>query len=203
MTGKTQKEIERGIKVLFTLYGAKPLKIWSDKEAGLVSNQSFLQQNNIELYHTENSYDGKFSNPIVERFNRSMRDAMMKIKQEHPSQNYNQLAVNTIKNFIPFYNDKVHKTSGTSPNSVYDGDVPNTRILRENVERANEERKQPLKQWHVGDKVHVANPKEKIENKWTPKWGKVPYEIVEVKRTNPITYILKGKKGGFYSQQFQ
>ena len=132
-----------------------------------------------------------------------MREAMMKIKQEHPSQNYNQLAVNTIKNFIPFYNDKVHKTLGTSPNSVYNNAVSNPHIYRENVERATEERKQPLKQWHVGDKVHVANPKEKIENKCTPKWGKVPHEIVEVRRTNPITYILKNKRGGFYGQQFQ
>ncbi len=86
---------------------------------------------------------------------------------------------------------------------MYNGEVSNAHIYEENIERSHETRKQPLKQWSVGDKVHVANPKLKIENKWTPKWGKVPHEIVEVRKTNPITYILKGKRGGFYSQQFQ
>ena len=97
----------------------------------------------------------------------------------------------------------MYRTLGTSPNSVYDNEVSNAHIYRENLERAEEARKQPVKKWSVGDKVFVANPKEKIENKWTPKWGKVPHEIAEKRQTNPITYHLKKKEGGFYAQQFQ
>ena len=53
LTSKTAASIEDGIENLFVLFGAKPVKIWSDKESGLVSNDAFLKQNNIELYHTE------------------------------------------------------------------------------------------------------------------------------------------------------
>ena len=161
LTSKSAASIEEGLEKMFVLFGDKLVKIWSDKESGLVSNSKFLTENNIELYHTENSYDGKFSNPIIERFNRTMREAMMKIKQEHPNQNFNQLAVNTIKSFIPIYNETVHRTLKATPNSVYNNVVPSEKNYMDNLERADETRKQPVKKWNVGDKVHVANPKEK------------------------------------------
>ena len=43
---------------------------------------------------------------------------------------------------------------------------------------------------------------ENIENKWTPKWGKVPHEIVEVRRTNPRHTFEGGKRAAFIHNNF-
>jgi len=82
---KSKSEIEEAFKELFELFGnKKPSKIWSDKEGAIVGLKGWLSSQGIELYHVENSYMGADSHSvsIVERFNRTMKEAMMEYKTE-------------------------------------------------------------------------------------------------------------------------
>ena len=55
---------------------SKPDYIWSDRESSFFSKemQMFFKDNNVKIYHT-NSY---LKAVVIERFNRSLRELMMK-----------------------------------------------------------------------------------------------------------------------------
>ena len=54
----------------------KPKFIWSDKEPSFLSKetQQFFKDNNVKIYHTNSHLKAV----IIERFNRSLRELMMK-----------------------------------------------------------------------------------------------------------------------------
>ena len=63
----------------------KPKFIWSDKEPAFLSKemQLFFKDNNVKLYHTNSHLKAV----VVERFNRSLRELMMKEFVKNNSQN--------------------------------------------------------------------------------------------------------------------
>jgi hypothetical protein len=200
---KKKESIKYGLQEIFRMFEAKPNKIWSDMESALISLKPWLDSQNIELYHTQNSYHGvnTHSVPIVERFNRSMRDYMMQtVKTEKPNQNYLQLTNKTIKDFIPLYNNRVHSTLGVTPNEVYDGNIDSKEIKQTHIENYTKPRKN-INILSVGQKVLVAKSKEIITSKFDPKYYKDVATIIEVLQTNPITYKVDKFEGSFYRQQ--
>lgn len=205
LQNKSKESIIYGLSELFKLFGHKPLKIWSDKEAGLVPlKDDFLRENHIELYHVNNSYMGAGSHSvsIVERFNRTMKEAMMEIKTQYNG-NWNHIIAKTIDSFIPEYNKTVHGTIGTTPYNAYTGVVSAKRIHKEQEKRVNEKKKAPKEILPVGTRVHLQKRKTVIRGKKETKYHKEVYVISGHKDTNPITYTLYGMgKTGYYRQQF-
>ena len=57
----------------------KPKFIWSDKEPAFLSKemQQFFKDNDAKIYHTNSHLKAV----IIERFNRSLRELMMKMKE--------------------------------------------------------------------------------------------------------------------------
>jgi len=212
--GKSKECIEDGFVRIFELFGHKPKKIWFDKESGVISLKSWLNEKGIELYHVENSYMGPdtHSVSIAERFNRTMREAMFKYKSQLPPRTWNQLMIYTINNFIPEYNHKIHSTIGVSPHEAYKGnkDFVKEFVDEKHKERANEPKKEPKQMLKIGDFVFLQKAQEIIRGKKETKYYDVPYEISGINKTNPTTYTIKptDKKQkdygntGFYKQQF-
>lgn len=67
-------------------------------------------------------------------------------------------------------------------------------------------REQP--KFTVGDQVRISRIKGIFEKGYLPNWSEALYTVHEVKRTDPITYILKDMngeiiKGGFYTEELQ
>ena len=57
-----------------------------------------------------------------------------------------------------------------------------------------------------GDKVRISKSKHVFEKGYTPNWSTEIYTIKRVRRTNPVTYLLKDYldnpiSGGFYEQE--
>jgi len=199
---KSKTEIEQALNTLFNLFDAKPKKIWSDKEGALVALKGWLAEKGIELYHVDNSYNGPNSHSvsIVERFNLSMKMKMREYKTELVNRNWNQIITYTIKNFIPYYNNKVHSTIGTTPLEAYNGDFD---VKTGQEERAMEPKEEPKKKLKVGDIVYLQKKKEIIRGERETNYYKTPETISGIKNTNPTTYTLKGwGDTGFYYQQF-
>ena len=71
---KTIKDIKPCFEKIFE--NNKPKYIWSDKESSFLSKemQQFFKDNNVKIYHTYSNLKAV----IIERFNRSLRELMMK-----------------------------------------------------------------------------------------------------------------------------
>jgi len=208
---KSSETLEEAFEEIFSKFGKKkPEKLWIDREAGFYGLQSWFAKQKIELYSLNNSYLGPntHSSPIIERFNRTMKGYMMKLKEEKGG-NFNTLMNETINDFIPKYNSKKHSTLKATPNDVYKSETPNsetelqkqTKVLHlryVNRPRVN------LKPFKVGDKVLLQkNFKQPITAKTDPTYYDVIRKIISVKLTNPITYKLEGVEGTFYRQQLK
>jgi hypothetical protein len=200
LPSKNKSSIQDGFNKIFQSLG-KPNKIQSDLEPAILSLEPFLKSKNIELYHVDNAYDGLHSAPIVERLNRTMKDYMYGLKQQNKNQNWNTIAAKTIKEFPDFYNNKVHRTTKQTPNEIHNKDININEVKRDEMERYNKPRKEPKKQYNIGDKVRLQIPQSIIEKKLEEKYYKEIYEIEQVLNTNPITYKLKGLEPHYYKQQ--
>ena len=209
LNAKDTDEIKRGLLDAFKFYDGKPKKIQSDKEGAIYSNEMkkwFLEQN-IELYSVGNAYDGGYSAPIIERFNRSYRGFMMHLKSKKSNQNYNQISVLASREFQTVYNNTVHNTTGITPNEAFDGNVKPDAVIKETIktrmhEAVSKPKAQP-KPFIVGDMVYLQKQKKTVENKFEPKFEREQYKIVEVLDTNPIKYRLENHPNTYYRNQLR
>ena len=90
----------------------KPDYIWSDKEPAFFSKemQKFFKGNNVKIYHTNSHLKAV----VIERFNRSLRELMMK----HFFKNNNTVWYNILPKLIKIYNNRYHSTIKMSPIKV-------------------------------------------------------------------------------------
>jgi len=201
LNSKNVEEVRRGFNELFKKFGSKPENLQSDKEGAILSLKNWLKDQNINLYHVPNAYDGGYSAPIIERLNGTMKNYMYNLKREKSNQNWKQLSTTTVKTFPSFYNNKVHKTIGTTPDEVYNGHFKHQEIKDIHLENYLEKRNEPKNVLKLNDVVRLQKPQNKIEKKLEEKYYKKPYKIIAIKRTNPITYKLDDIEGSYYKQQ--
>ena len=90
----------------------KPKYIWSDKEPAFFSKeiQKFFKDNGIKIYHTNSHLKAV----VIERFNRSLRELMMK----EFVKNNNTVWYNILPKLIKIYNNRFHITIKMPPIKV-------------------------------------------------------------------------------------
>ena len=90
----------------------KPKYIWSDQESAFFSKEmlTFFKDNNVKIYHTNSNLKAV----VVERFNRSLRELMMK----EFVKNNNTIWYNILPNLIKKYNNRRHSTIKMKPVDV-------------------------------------------------------------------------------------
>jgi hypothetical protein len=200
LPNKDKDTIQYGFNNIFKSLGT-PNKIQSDKEPGILSLKTFLNNKGIELYHVNNAYDGLYSAPIVERLNRTMKEYMYDLKHKNKNQNWNKIALDTVKQFPDYYNNKVHTTTKQTPNEIFNKDISTNHIKQDEEERYNKPKKETKIKYNIGDYVRLQIPQSKIEKKLEEKYYKEVYEIEQVLLTNPTTYRLRGVDGTYYKAQ--
>ena len=99
---KTIKEIKPRFQKIFK--EQKPSYIWSDQESSFFSKemQKFFEDHNIKIYYTFSNLKGVF----IERFNRSLRELMMK----EFVKNDNTIWYNILPKLIKFYNNRYNRS---------------------------------------------------------------------------------------------
>ena len=107
---KTIKEIKSCFEKIFK--ERKPLYIWSDQESSFFSKEmlNFFKDNNVKIYYTHSDLKAV----IIERFNRSLRELMMKSFVE----NNNTVWYNILPDLINTYNNRYHQTIKIKPKNV-------------------------------------------------------------------------------------
>ncbi|XP_011858456.1 PREDICTED: uncharacterized protein LOC105556011 [Vollenhovia emeryi] len=123
---------------------------------------------------------------VIERFNRTLKNAMWKMFTLNGSYKW----IDLLPHLIAEYNACKHRTIGMRPVDVTPA-VAN-RLLKtvySHVKIAG-----PAK-FKVGDAVRVGRYKTVFEKVYTPNWTTEVFKIVTVQRTNPVTYLLKDYRG--------
>ena len=177
----------------------KPNYIWSDKEPAFFNKemQKFFKDNNVKLYHT-NSY---LKSVVIKRFNRSLRELMMK----EFVKNNNTLWYNILPKSIKIYNNRYHSTIKMKPIQV---NKNNEKYIKENIYTYNKTNKNP--NFKINDLVRISLKRRPIFDKPSSniKWSEELFRIHSINKSNVITYEIKDLngeiiKGIFYEKELQ
>ena len=177
----------------------KPKYIWSDKESSFFSKemQQFFKNDNVKIYHTNSHLKAV----VIERFNRSLRELMMK----HFTKNNNTVWYNILPKLIKIYNNRYHSTIKMKPIEV---NKTNEKYIKENIYTYDKRSKTP--KFKIGDLVRISLKRRPIFDKPSAniKWSEELFKIHSINRSNVITYKIKDMnneiiKGIFYQQELQ
>ena len=177
----------------------KPKYIWSDKEPAFLSKemQQFFKDNNVKIYHTNSHLKAV----VVERFNRSLRELMMK----EFVKNNNTVWYNILPKLIKIYNNRYHSTIKMKPIEV---NKSNENYIKENIYTYNKTNKNP--KFKIGDLVRISLKRRDIFDKPSSniKWTEELFKIHSINKSNVITYKIKDLndeiiKGIFYEKELQ
>ena len=177
----------------------KPKFIWSDKESSFLSKemQQFFKDNNVKIYHTNSHLKAV----VIERFNRSLRELMMK----EFVKNNNTVWYNILPNLIKIYNNRYHSTIKMKPNQV---NKNNEKYIKENIYSYNKTSKIP--KFKINDLVRISLKRRPIFDKPSGniKWSEELFKIHSINKSNVITYKIKDLndeiiEGIFYERELQ
>ena len=177
----------------------KPRYIWSDKESAFLSKemQQFFKDNNVKIYHTNSHLKAV----VIERFNRSLRELMMK----EFVKNNNTVWYTILPKLIKIYNNRYHSTIKMKPIEV---NKSNEKYIKENIYSYNKTNK--IAKFKLNDLVRISLKTRKIFDKPTAniKWSEELFKIHSIKKSNVISYKIKDLndniiEGIFYERELQ
>ena len=173
--------------------------IWSDKEPAFLSKeiQKFFKDNNVKIYHTNSHLKAV----VIERFNRSLRELMMK----EFVKNNNTIWYNILPKLIKIYNNRYHSTIEMKPIEV---NKNNEKYIKENIYTYDKTTKIP--RFKINDLVRISLKRRNVFDKASRniKWTEELFKIHSINRSNVITYKIKDLngeiiEGSFYERELQ
>ena len=194
---KTIKEIKSCFQKIFN--ERKPKYIWSDQESAFFSKEmiQFFKDNNVKIYYTHSDLKAV----IIERFNRSLRELMIK----EFVKNNNTVWYNILPNLINTYNNRYHQTIKMRPKNV---NKLNEKHIKNTVYNYDISNKKP--KFKINDLVRISLKRRALFDKPTGniKWSEQLYKIYKINKSNVITYQLKDMnneiiKGQYYTKELQ
>ena len=177
----------------------KPKYIWSDKEPVFLSKemQLLFKNNNVKIYHT----NSQLKAVVVERFNRSLRELMMK----EFVKNNNTVWYNILPKLIKIYNNRYHSTIKMKLTQL---NKNNEKYIKENIYTYNKTSKNP--KFKIGDLVRISLKRSNLFDKPSGniKWSEKLFKIHSIIKSNVTTYKIKDLndeiiKGIFYERELQ
>ena len=162
-----------------------------------LKNATIFKDNNVKIYHTNSHLKAV----VIERFNRSLRELMMK----EFVKNNNTLWYNILPKLIKIYNNRYHSTIKMKPIQV---NKNNEKYIKENIYTYNKTSKNP--RFKIGDLVKISLKRRPIFDKASGniKRSEELFKIHSINKLNVITYKIKDLndeiiKGIFYEKELQ
>ena len=194
---KTIKEIKSCFEKIFKQ--RKPKYIWSDQESAFFSKEmlNFFEDHNIKIYYTHSNLKAV----VIERFNRSLRELMMKsfVKSN------NTVWYNILPELIKTYKNRYHSTIKMKPSNV---NKTNEKHIKNTVYNYDITNKKP--KYRINDLVRISLKRRQLFDKPTGniKYSEELFKIYKINKSNVITYQLKDMndeiiKGIFYEKELQ
>ena len=177
----------------------KPKFIWSDKESSFFSKEmlKFFEDNNVKIYYTNSNLKAV----VIERFNRSLRELMMK----EFVKNNNTVWYNILPKLIKFYNNRYHHTIKMKPIEV---NKSNEKYIKNTIYKYNITNKIP--KFKINDIVRISLKRRELVDKPSDniKWSEELFKIYSINKSNVITYKITDMnneiiQGIFYEKELQ
>ena len=177
----------------------KPKYIWSDQESSFFSKEmlKFFEDNNVKIYHTYSNLKAV----VIERFNRSLRELMMKAFVK----NDNTVWYNILPELIKKYNNRFHNTIKDKPINI---NKTNEKLIKNTVYNHDITNKKP--KYKINDLVRISLRRRELFDKpnGNIKWSEELFKIHSIDKSNIITYKIKDLnneiiKGIFYEKELQ
>ena len=177
----------------------KPKYIWSDQESSFFSKEmlKFFEDNNVKIYHNYSNLKAV----VIERFNKSLRELMMK----EFVKNNNTIWYNILPELIKTYNNRYHRTIKMKPIDV---NKTNEKYIKNNFYTYDITNKKP--KFKINNIVRISLKRRQLFDKPTGniKWSEELFKIYKINKSNVITYQLKNMndeiiKGIFYEREIQ
>lgn len=203
LKSKSAKDVAEGFeKILIDAYPRKPRHLQTDqgKEFYNRSMKGLLTKHSINLYSTASNLKAS----IVERVIRTLKTWLW--KQFGVRGSYKWIDIFAM-NIVYKYNHRVHRSIGMAPAKVK-GKQKESRALNMLYPKTSNKKKR-IPKFHVGEYVRISKRKGDFAKGYTPSWTTEIFKIVQVKKTQPPTYILMDRenqeeiKGGFYEEELQ
>ena len=195
LKNKQAQTIVKALNEIFKESGRRPGKLWTDKGREFFNENV---RNLVYLYATENEEKSS----IAERWIRTMKEKMFKYFTDNNTNKY----IDVLPDLVEDYNNTVHSSTKFTP--VEASKKENELKVWRNLypDRYKKSRLNP--KFSVGDKVRITKKKGVLEKGYTARWTEEIFTIKEIRKTNPITYIiedLEGEKieGTFYEPELQ
>ena len=197
LKSKTIKDIKPCFEKIFK--ERKPSYIWSDQESAFFSKEmlKFFEDHNIKIYYTHSNLKAV----VIERFNRSLRELMMKkfVKSN------NTVWYNILPELIKTYNNRYHRTIKMKPIDV---NKTNEKYIKNNFYTYDITNKKP--KFKINDIVRISLKRRELFDKPTGniKWSEELFKIFKINKSNVISYQIKDMndemlKGIFYEKELQ
>ena len=159
--------------------------------------QKFFKDNNVKIYHTNSHLKAV----VIERFNRSLRELMMK----EFVKNNNTVWYNILPKLIKIHNNRYHSTIKMKPRQV---NKNIEKYIKENIYAYNKTSKYP--KFKIGDLVRISLKRRDLYDKPSSniKWSEELFKIHSINKSNVITYKIKDLndeiiEGIFYEKELQ
>ena len=198
---KTGEEVAAALRRAFDHMG-DPKKLHTDQGKEFYNRHVKQLLQECGVHHFSTFQDVKAQ--IVERFNRTLREAILQYMTDRQSLRY----VEALPNFLYGYNNRPH--SAIYPFSPMHVNAHNQRAVHE-IQYGDYLRSERKKhKYQIGDKVRIASYRNVFRKSyWDTTFTRELFEIVDTLQTNPPTYKLKDLKEGelikgtFYEEELQ
>ena len=176
---KTIKDIKPYFQKIFK--ERKPKFIWSDKESSFFSKKmlKFFEDHNVKIYYTYSNLKAVF----IERFNRSLRELMMKDFVK----NNNTVWYNVLPNLIKTYNNQHHNSIKMK---LIDVNKSNEKYIKMTYTYGAINK---ILKFKVNDLVRISLKRRELFDKPTGniKWSEEHFRIHSIHKSNVITDKIK------------
>ena len=188
------------IKAFTSVFGKKNDNniqyIWCDEGKEFYNKEfkKWCNDNKVKMY---SSHGGAYKNSIIERFNRTLRIRMERRLTELNTKDW----VSNLDDVIEEYNNSFHRTLGTAPAKVLEGEPITMKVPTKKLSKP----KKPKLKAH--DIVRISREKGLFE-KTGFQWSSELFVVSKVNDTVPITYnIIEWDgtpiEGSFYEEELQ
>ena len=157
----------------------------------------FFEEHNIKIYYTNSN----LKLVIIERFNRSLRELMMK---EFVKSN-NTVWYNILPKLIKFYNNRYHNTIKDKPINIKKS---NEKYIKNTIHKYNITNKIP--KFKINDIVRISLKRRELFDKPSDniKWSEELFKIHSIDKSNVISYKIKDMnneiiQGIFHEKELQ
>ena len=167
---KTIKEILPAFKKAIKIMGVVPENLTTDLEKAIMGNafQSYLKENNIKHYPTP-PYK-KRNASIIERFNRTLREKLLKYMTSRDTNKYS----NELDNIVMNYNNSKHRGINAKPSSMWFKNLKSTEV--------NPQVSTDTFDIKLGDKVRVLHDRDPFKKSSDMyKYSKQVYTVIGMK----------------------